>query len=202
MTGLRTRKPTIATMGFEAHGSDDQPRDDNGRWSSGGGSFDLDKHKAAAADYRQSKGTNAEHNSALVAAAGIKAKGPVALKAQTEEAIAHVVESRILAQHLAGMTINVTELGKGYHGHSKGSSLEVSAESLRVHGPGFAATIVRHEMEHTLLTRQGIPSGQQESRVRYTAGTWARQVYSGLAKTNPVAGAGFKQAAFDQGVKW
>lgn len=39
MIGLRTRKPAIATMGFEVYGSDDQPRDDNGRWTGGGTSY-------------------------------------------------------------------------------------------------------------------------------------------------------------------
>lgn len=36
MKALSRRAPTLATMGFEKYGAEDQPRDERGRWTSGG----------------------------------------------------------------------------------------------------------------------------------------------------------------------
>lgn len=149
--------------------------------------------------YRDHKGTNHEHNAEIVKASKVKVITPEKYKKDVTEALAHVLESKFLSKQMEGVTVEVTSLGNRHGNMSK--HLYVSQESLEQYGPGFMATIVRHELEHKILTSQGVPSSKQESRVRHTAGTWAAIKYGNMAKTNPRAAEGFKKAAIEQGVK-
>lgn len=171
-----------------------EARDDHGRWTSG----------EAEKQFRTvSKGTDSKVNSAIVSQSGVKLVYPeVWMKDDAEQALAHVIaDSKENTKLLQGMTVRFTDNLQGRHGTQKAKELLISSKSLKEEGPGFAATIIRHELEHKRLSDQGVSTGQQENRVRHTAGTWATIRYSSLAKTNPRAGAGFLKAAREQGIK-
>jgi len=180
---------------IEEYREEDHPRDEGGRWTSGGGAFDKEAYSTASKSYRQTlKGTDAANNRALVEAAGLRVSAPAAQRAEVERALAHVIgDDERLARDLAGVKIEVVDL-KGLYG-SQRSALLIDAGTLRKEGPGFAAAIIRHELEHTRLTREKVPSGQQESRVRYTTKVWAQLKASLMARTNPADAKGFERAA-------
>lgn len=89
MTGLRTRKPTIATMGFERH-SEDQPRDERGRWTDGGTSVGdkagwgaaLNSDHLEAVDMVKVWESHKEGGASKIASAMFLATGIVPLKGE------------------------------------------------------------------------------------------------------------------------
>ena len=154
--------------------------------------------------YRQHKGTNAAANKRAVSDSKIKVNVPEAIRVDVERALAHLIESKPLMDQMKGVTVE-TVSGDGsksrIHGTMRGNKLIINPDSLKQHGAGFLAGVLRHELEHKILTDKGVSSGQQESRVRYTAGMWAAMKYANMAKTNPADAAGFKKAAIEQGIK-
>jgi hypothetical protein len=184
--------------------AENQPRDPagtstGGQWSAGGGggsSVDASK------DFRtRSKGTDDAVNARVVKESGVKMIAPQALQRDATEALAHVIaDSKSNTVVLQKITVEFKEM-PGRHGTQKMKTLYISAESLRAQGPGFAASIIRHELEHKRLTDRGVSSAVQEGRVRHIAGMWAAMRYSSVATTNPRAARGFKEAALEQGVK-
>lgn len=152
--------------------------------------------KEARSKYRESKGTSKSDNLAVIEASGVSIKAPKGLEDESIEALAHVVgDGKFTAKLLSKMTVDVKELSRNVHGTSKRGLILVNAESVKEHGPGFGAAIIRHELEHAVLTAKGIPNAQQEHRVQHTTATWATIKEAGMAKTNPVAAEGFRVAA-------
>lgn len=176
----------------------DQPRDESGRWGGGGSSFNPTSHETARQSYRQSLGTDKVTNEALVASIKVKVSAPAALRDDAIAAVAHVVADRSLARDLEGMSLEFKEMG-GLHGRHTSTTLYLDAQSLKQYGPGFGASVIRHELEHVKLSRQGVPSFEQERRVRFTTGLWAGLKYTQMKQTNPSHAAGFKRAAEEQG---
>jgi hypothetical protein len=185
----------------------DHPRDPDGKFGEGGGEEKKEEPKRVENPHREfrqvSKGTDKELNHQIVEESGIKLSYPEGMKDDAEEAVAHVVAdigTKDAETYLRGTSIEVKEL-KGLHGLHKGKKLYVSAQSLREDGPGFGASVIRHELEHRKLSAMNVPTGQQENRVRQTAGSWAAMRYSSMATTNPRAAKGFLKAAREQGIK-
>lgn len=179
---------------------EDQARDEKGQWTDDGGGGGEGKEEPVKS-YKETKGTDKKVNKSLLTDSRIEMKvSDVALQEDAEEAVAHVLADKNLAEMLKGSTITVKDMGR-LHGLSKGKNLYVDAADLKNRGPGFVAATIRHEVEHSMLTKKGVPSAQQERRVRYTAGLWALDKYSIMAKTNPRAAKGFKEAAKESGLK-
>jgi hypothetical protein len=176
---------------------EDHPRDPNGEFANGGGPA-----KSARDLYKETKGTDKQVNERLVQESGVKVVYPTDPKLHDDanEAAAHLVGDKFLEKDLKGTTIHFKDL-PGKHGVSKGNDIYVSEKSLRDHGPGFGASVARHELQHTKLSREGVPSSQQEERVRHVAGTWAAQKSDSMWKTNNRAAKGFELAAKEQGIK-
>ena len=149
--------------------------------------------------YKESKGLNPEVNAQLVKEHKIKLTVDAKLKDRAERALSHVLSEKALSQHMTGIEVIVTDLGKR-HGTMRGNKLYIDTNDLK-DSPGFAAGIIRHEVEHKVLDKLKIPTGQQENRVRATAGLWAAMKASTMAKTNPEDAAGLKRAAKEQGIK-
>lgn len=165
------------------------------------GELDETRLREARKQYMDSKGTNPANNRELIEAAGVGLSAPVELQAQAEEALAHVVSDTYLARQLAGKEVIFKEL-ENLHGTSRQNRLYADSGDLRKLGAGFGATIIRHELEHSIQSALGSRAGNQESTVRYKAGFWAlHEKAAFLAKTNPVAYKGFVLAAKEQGVK-
>lgn len=173
--------------------SEDQPRDDHGRFDGEGGAADL-KDTEQEKTYTDTKGTDDAVNQKLVDDAGIKITVEDTLRKDTVEALAHVIAGdKTLTAEMKGMKVEVKDLGKRY-GTMK-DKLYLDKSTLKKEGPGFAATVIRHELEHAILTRAKVPSSEQESRVRYKTKIWANIKEASMAKTNPRAASGFKNAA-------
>ena len=166
----------------------------------GSGRFDKKSYSEARKAYRKSKGIDLVVNRKLVSVCGVKIDCPKDMEELAIQAAAHIASESTEAMELSKCTLVLKPLS-GKYGQSNGNRLFVDSTSVKEHGPGFAASIVRHELEHTLLTRKGIPTGKQESKVRHTAGMWAAYKYGWMAKTNPTAAKGFAHAARLQGVK-
>jgi hypothetical protein len=179
----------------EAFDPSQHPRDERGRWiSTGSGKFDDAAHALAYAGYKISKGTDAAVNHALVEAAGIKVSASPELQATTERALAHVVQDKRLGKVLAGVQVEVTELS-GVYGTSRGGKIYIDSKTLKREGPGFGAVVIRHELEHTIMTQEKVPSGQQETRARERARAWGDERAAYMWKTNHADALGLKKAA-------
>ena len=176
-----------------------QPRDDQGRFGTGSGKFDAGSHAEQRAIYKTAKGMNEENNRALLAASGVRVSAPANMQLEVERMMAHAVSDTFEAKEMSGLTVEVKPLGNR-HGLSKGKTLYIDEVAIREKGAGFGASVARHELEHTLLTRQKVPSGKQEGPVRRRAGMWALVKYGSMAKTNPGDARGFKEAAELQGI--
>jgi hypothetical protein len=151
--------------------------------------------------YKEKKGTDPKNNENLVKIAGVKIVCPGNIKSTAERMLAHVIaDSKTLMDGLSGVTVTVKNMGQLY-GQSKGNNLFVEEKVVNEKGAGFGASIVRHELEHTFLTRKKVPSGKQEPRVRAVTGMFAVAKYSSMAKTNPADAEGFLAAAKASGVK-
>ena len=167
----------------------------------GGGSGGGDSSDPSKEFRTKSKGTDDALNSRIVKESGAKLIVSTALLRDATEALAHVVaDSKSNAALLKKMTIEFKDM-PGRHGTQTDKTLYISSKSLQEHGPGFAAAIIRHELEHKRLSDEKVPSNQQEPRVRRTAGMWAATRYSTMANTNPRAAHGFRLAAREQGIK-
>lgn len=146
--------------------------------------------------FKRTKGTSAEVNSLVVKEKLPKTK--ITCKSSElpviEEALAHLASDNSLARELNGKPVLVSDMGKKY-GRVGSGGVMVDRATLEKEGAGFVATVVRHELEHILLSRKGVPSGQQESRVRYTTRVWAQLKASTMMKTNPTTARGFLRAA-------
>ncbi len=173
-----------------------------GQFCSTGGSGAAAKVDART-EFRTSKGTNKETNAALVKESGVKVviHDPRVSQDVANEAVAHVVNDPSLAKDMKGVTVQFKDMGTRVRGNSSGNLITLDSKSVKEGGPGMGAGILRHELEHTRLGKQGVPSIQQESRVQHAAGNWAVGRYANMAKTNPTAAAGFKKAAIEQGIK-
>lgn len=168
--------------------NEDQARDETGKWTAGGVSGE-----SARDNFKTSKGTNAEVNTQLVKESGVTVKSSDAQTAVINEALAHALTDRSISEVLKGKTVEVKDLGNKY-GTMK-ASLYIDSKTLDKEGPGFVATIIYHEAQHAILTKQGVPSSQQENRVRYKTEVWANLKAGNMALTNPAASRGFEKAA-------
>ena len=157
------------------------------------------EYDAARLEYNTSKGTNDDTNSKLVKSSGIKIIADGAHEKIVERALAHVISEKQLLPYFHNVKVEVANLGSRY-GTMK-SSLYLDSTALQSEGAGFMASVIRHEIEHKILTQQGIPSSQQEGKVRFRTGMWASMKYGFMAKTNPKDAAGFKKAAILSGVQ-
>jgi len=163
--------------------------------------INVEKYKEVAKVYKESKGLDLENNKKLIEIANVKVVCPDHLREVTERAVAHIIgDGRYLANQIYGASVNVKNLGKLY-GKSKGTKLYVNQSTLEEEGAGFGATIIRHEIEHTILTNQGIPSGKQEHKALHAGGMFAARKYGSMAITNPKDALGFKKAAQVSGIK-
>ena len=142
--------------------------------------------------YRETKGTDPAVNESIVKAAGLKIKCDEKDKADLYEALAHVLDEKQLVSVLKDKTVEVKDLGNR-HG-LMAASLYVDRQSLKSEGPGFAAAIIYHELQHAVLTKQGVSSSQQESRVRFSTKIWAGLKSGSMWNSNPRAARGFKKA--------
>ena len=150
--------------------------------------------------YNEHKGMNAAANAKLVAQYKVKVKVPEKQREAANRALSHVLSNKLLAEEMLGMLVSLEDTGR-LHGRVGGGGLQISLADLEKEGPGFTAAIIRHELEHRILSKKGVSTGQQEARVQYTAGMWAALKYSILAKDGHKDAEGFKKAAILQGVK-
>lgn len=157
-----------------------------------GHEFHGNQYTDARDAYKTSKGTDAKVNEELVKGAGLHVTATEALRADVNEALAHLVSDKFIATQMKGMKVEVTDLGRRY-GTMKGK-LYLDAASFKSEGPGFMAAVAYHELQHSILTKQGVPSGQQEMRVRAATKMWASIKAGSMATTNPRASRGFEKA--------
>jgi hypothetical protein len=163
--------------GHEFHGN---------QWKEGGG-------QTAHEHFKTSKGTDAAANAAIVKENGVTVKCSDAEKPIVNEALAHVIaDSKTNAELLKGKTVEVKDLGNR-HGNMS-ASLYVDGKTVKNEGAGFTAAVIYHELQHAIMTRDKVPSGQQESRVRYKTQVWANTRAGNMAKTNPASSRGFEKA--------
>lgn len=198
---VKMRREAFHTPGGHEHDQKDHAGDGEGEAQP----RDLTTPKGVAAAFKETQGTDHAVNAALLKEAGVKVDGAASAAEDLATAAAFVAQDLALREPLRGTTIGVLsgKLGTGLHGRHKGNTLYVSAESLRQHGPGFVAGIIRHELEHKILTARGVPSAAQESQVRFKAGLWAGLQGSSMAliERNPRVAEGLRKAAEEQGHK-
>jgi hypothetical protein len=149
--------------------------------------------------YRITKGTDEEINREIVKKFGVKVEVPKDMQDKVNRALAHILSDYSLSFNFKNIKVEVKPLQNRF-GVMK-DKLYIDEETARNLNAGFIASIIRHELEHKILTKKGIASGKQENMVRYTAGLWALNKYEYMAKTNPEDAEGFKIAAIEQGLK-
>lgn len=158
---------------------------------------------AFAGDWDEGKHPRGEHGrfGSVVANANVKIDAPQHLIEHANEAVAHVVSDKALAGAMSGKTVVVKPM-PNVHGTSRGDKIYVDQATLEQHGPGFGAAVVRHELEHDILTRAGVPTGKQEERVRDATAAWGRWKHASLQAGNPRAAEGIKKAVLVSGRKF
>lgn len=205
----------LFSLGLADDGPDDEPRDPDGRWTTGGGGLGgakedkpLPTMKEEHSNFRTvTKGTNDAQNERIVKDNGVKIElGGGVSQRDANEAIAHIVtDSKSDAALLSKATVKFRDMGPRLRGNQSGNVLSIDSKAMKDGGPGYASGIIKHELEHKRLTDAKVPSGRQEDKVKFTAGAWAARQSGNMYKTNPVASKGFHMAAKEQGIavgKW
>lgn len=155
---------------------------------------------SARALYRTTKGTDAAVNHALVLCSSTDISNvPTKHVPMIERALSHLLEDKFLNNTLADVKIHVIPKNPRRWGLMKGQNMYLAEDLLD--NAGKVAAVIRHELEHMVLGRKGVPSGKQENQVRVVAGMWAMIKYGNMVKTNPKDAEGFRLLARHQGYK-